>query len=70
MQALASTPQAHTCYAKKLASFALQRDVDGERHADADALTSASMASGTGSVKQLIIQLVRTRRVPHPRRAQ
>ena len=57
MQALASTPQAHTCYAKKLASYALQRDIVATDMPMLTALTSASMAS-TGSVKQLIIELV------------
>ena len=58
MQVLASTSQTHTCYAKKLASFGLQRDVIASDMPMLNALTSASMASG-GSVKQLIVQLVR-----------
>jgi hypothetical protein len=58
MQVLAATPQAHTCYAKKLASFGLQRDVIASDMPMLTALTSASMASG-GSIKQLIVQLVR-----------
>jgi hypothetical protein len=57
MQVLASTPQTHTCYAKKLASFALQRDVIASDMPLLTSLTSASMAQG-GSVKQLIISLV------------
>jgi hypothetical protein len=59
MQALASTPQAHTCYAKKLASFALQRDIVAADMPVLTALTSTSMAPN-GSVKQLIIDLVKT----------
>jgi len=58
MQALADSPQAHTCYAKKLASFALQRDVVVSDMPMLTALTSSSMAS-TGSIKQLVIDLVR-----------
>jgi hypothetical protein len=58
MQVLAATPQTHTCYAKKLASFGLQRDVVASDMPMLGSLTSASMATG-GSVKQLIIQLVR-----------
>ena len=58
MQILAVTPQVHTCYAKKLASFALQRDVVVSDMPMLTALTSSSMAS-TGSVKQLVVDLVR-----------
>src|SRR5204863_1877907 len=59
MQVLAATSQTHTCYAKKLASYALQRDVVASDMPMLTSLTSASMAAG-GSVKQLIIQLVRS----------
>jgi len=58
MQTLAETPQAHTCYAKKLASYALQRDIVVSDMPMLTALTSTSMAS-TGSVRQLVIDLVR-----------
>jgi hypothetical protein len=58
MQVLASTPQAHTCYAKKIASFALQRDIVAGDMPLLTALTSTSMAT-TGSVKQMMIDLVR-----------
>jgi len=58
MKVLASTPQTHTCYAKKLASFGLQRDIVASDMPLLDALTATSMAS-TGSVKQMIIDLVR-----------
>jgi len=58
MQVLASTPQTHTCYAKKLASYGLQRDVVVSDMPLLTALTSSSMAA-TGSVKQMIIDLVR-----------
>ena len=60
MQVLASTPQTHTCFAKKLASYGLQRDVTPNDMPLLTAMTSAGMASGTNSEKQLIIQLVRS----------
>jgi hypothetical protein len=59
MQVLATTPQTHTCFAKKLASFATQRDVVMSDMPMLNTLTSASMATGTSSEKQLILQLVR-----------
>jgi hypothetical protein len=60
MQVLAATPQTHTCFAKKLASFGLQRDVIASDMPLLTSLTSASMATATSSEKQLIIQLVRS----------
>jgi hypothetical protein len=60
MQVLAATPQTHTCFAKKLASFGLQRDVVASDMPTLTALTSASMTAATSSEKQMIIQLVRT----------
>ena len=59
MQILATTPQVHSCYAKKLASFALQRDIVASDMPMLTTLASTSMASG-GSVKQVIIDLVRS----------
>jgi fructose-1,6-bisphosphatase/sedoheptulose 1,7-bisphosphatase-like protein len=58
MTIAASDQQSHLCYAKKLASFGLQRDI-----IDADLtmlanLSSVSTASG-GSVKQVIVELVK-----------
>jgi hypothetical protein len=58
MQVLASTPQTHDCYAKKLASFGLQRDVVAKDMPLISALTASSMGA-TGSLKQMIIDLVR-----------
>jgi hypothetical protein len=58
MQTLADTSQAHTCYAKKLASFGLQRDIVAADMPMLTTLTSVSMAP-TGSVKQMIVDLVR-----------
>ncbi len=60
MQVLAATPQTHTCFAKKLASFGLQRYVTANDMPLLTSMTSAGMASGTSSEKQLIIQLVRS----------
>ena len=54
------TPQTYTCFAKKLASFGLQRTVTPNDMPLLTAMTSAGMATGTSSEKQLIIQLVRS----------
>jgi hypothetical protein len=59
MQVLASTPQTHMCYAKKLASYGLQRDIVASDMPLLTSLASASMAQG-GSVKQLIVSLVKS----------
>jgi hypothetical protein len=57
MQALANGTQAHQCWAKKMASYALERDmVDAERPLVAS-LGAVSMASG-GSLKQVMLALV------------
>ncbi len=58
MQAARDAAQAHTCYAKKLASFALQRDIVAQDMPMLTTLTTTSMAA-SGSVKQLIVELVR-----------
>jgi hypothetical protein len=58
MQGLATSPQTHTCYAKKLASYALQRDIIAKDTPMLSALTSTSMGTG-GSVKQLVVDLVK-----------
>ena len=60
MQVLASTPQTYTCFAKKLASYGLQRTIVASDMPLLNTLTSAGMTSGTNSEKQLIIQLVRS----------
>jgi hypothetical protein len=60
MQVLASTPQTYTCFAKKLASYGLQRTITPNDMPLLNSLTAAAMASGTASEKQLIIQLVRS----------
>lgn len=56
VQILADSPQAHTCYAKKLASYALQRDVVAS---DQPLLDELSQVSGDGSLKELVVALVR-----------
>ncbi len=58
MRAMAESEQAHLCYAKKLASFALQRDVIPADMPLLEALAKVSMSS-TGSVKQVIVELVK-----------
>jgi hypothetical protein len=58
MHVLADDPQTHLCYAKKLASFGLQRDVIEADLPMLGELASASAAS-TGSVKQVILSLVK-----------
>jgi len=58
MQVLAADDQAHLCYAKKLASFGLQRDM-----IEADLPLLAELASvsgvGNGSVKDVMLDLVK-----------
>jgi hypothetical protein len=58
MRAMAEDRQAHLCYAKKLASFALQRAVN---ELDLGMLTklAATSTSSNGSVKQVILDLVK-----------
>jgi len=58
MQQMAAGTQAHTCYSKKLASFAMQRDIVDKDKPLLDALAKASMADG--SVKRVILELVRS----------
>jgi hypothetical protein len=59
MQALANGTQAHQCWAKKMASYALERDlVDTERPV-IESLGAVSMASG-GSLKQVMLALVKS----------
>jgi hypothetical protein len=55
---MAEDRQAHLCYAKKLASFALQRAVN---ELDLGMLTklAATSTSSNGSVKQVILDLVK-----------
>ena len=57
MRNMAAGAQAHMCYAKKLASFGLQRDIVDRDSAMLDALTQVSRQNG--SIKNLILTLVR-----------
>ena len=57
MQAMAAGKQAHLCYSKKLASFGMQRDITAQDLPLLDALSQASL--GSGSVKRIIVELVR-----------
>jgi hypothetical protein len=58
MDLIANSSQAHTCYAKKLSSFVLQRDIVASDMSLLDTLKSASMGSG-GSIKQVLVNLVK-----------
>jgi hypothetical protein len=57
MQAMASGNQAHLCYAKKLASFTLQRDMVESDLPLISAL--AKVSRGDGSIKQVLTELVK-----------
>jgi hypothetical protein len=54
---VAAGQQAHTCYAKKLASFALQRDIVESDRPLLGTLSRVSMQNG--SIKSVILELVR-----------
>jgi hypothetical protein len=56
LQILAQSPQAHTCYAKKVTSYALQRDVIEN---DRPLLEALAVVSNEQSLKELILALVR-----------
>jgi hypothetical protein len=58
MQLLAEDPQSHICYAKKLASYGLQRDMVVADAPLLGAIASTSVSS-TASLKQLMLALVR-----------
>jgi hypothetical protein len=58
MRTLATDQQAHLCYSKKLAGYALQRDIvetDGGLLGELAKLSTSS----SGSVKQILINLVK-----------
>ena len=57
MQEIASAPQAHQCWSKKLASYALERDIMDSERPTVEALGAVSQASG-GSLKQVMLALV------------
>jgi len=58
MQGMAESEQAHLCYAKKLASFSLQRDIVDSDLPLVDALAAVSRGAD-GSVKQVLLELVK-----------
>jgi len=58
MQVLAADQQTHLCYAKKLASFGLQRDMK-EEDLPLLAELSTTSTSGTASVKAVVLDLVK-----------
>ena len=57
MRSMADGKQAHQCYAKKLASFGLQRDIVDSDLPLLDALSKVSMDNG--SIKRVVVALVR-----------
>ncbi|HXU61069.1 MAG TPA: DUF1592 domain-containing protein [Polyangia bacterium] len=59
MNVMAADQQTHLCYAKKLSSFALQRDVIATDMPLLQSLAQASMSTN-GSIKNMILQLVRS----------
>ena len=56
MRILADEPQAHACYAGKLASYALQRELI---ESDRPAVTDLGTVSRDSSLKELVVALVR-----------
>ena len=59
MQELANGAQAHECWSKKLASYALERDIIEAERPTVQALGAVSQASG-GSLKQVMLALVKS----------
>jgi hypothetical protein len=57
MTAMAQSQQTHLCYAKKLASFALQRDIVAS---DLPLLTELASVSDAGSTQQVMVELVKS----------
>jgi hypothetical protein len=58
MQIMANGKQAHACYSKHLASYALQRDIVEADRPLLDTMAAVSMANA-GSVKQVMIELAK-----------
>jgi hypothetical protein len=58
MREMAAGTQAHACYSKKLASFAMQRDIVAQDRALLDSM--AKVSNEKGSVKGVILELVRS----------
>jgi len=59
MRVMADDSLAHLCYAKKLASFGLQRDIVSADMPLLQSLATASMGA-SGSIKNVILELVRS----------
>jgi hypothetical protein len=59
MQQIASGPQAHQCWSKRLASYALERDIVDVERPTVEALATVSQGSG-GSLKQVMLALVKS----------
>jgi len=59
MQVIASGTQAHQCWSKKLASYALERDIVDAERATVESLGAVSQGSG-GSLKQVMLALVQS----------
>ena len=57
MAAMASSPNAHLCYSKKLASFGLQRDIVASDLPWLNEL--AHLSQDDGSIKQVMLQLIK-----------
>ncbi len=57
MQIIASSPQAHQCWSKKPASYALERDIVEAERPLVESLGQVSASSG-GSLKQVMLALV------------
>jgi hypothetical protein len=57
MAAMANSQQTHLCYAKKLASYALQRDIVAS---DLPLLTELASVSDAGSAQQVMVELVKS----------
>jgi hypothetical protein len=60
MEILAESPEAHACYARNLAEYALSRDMDEGDRALVNELTQTSMGA-TGSVKAMLLAAVQNR---------
>jgi hypothetical protein len=57
MQEIVNGPQAHQCWSKKLASYALERTIVESERPTVEALAAVSQASG-GTLKQVMLALV------------
>lgn len=58
MQEIAASPQAHQCWSKKLATYALERDIVESERPLVESLGAVSSASG-GSLKEVMLALVK-----------